>query len=783
MAQTRWNGRVAVDIRDSEPDWTPFLQPRAPDGAPNVLMVVWDDLGYGATDVFGGPIATPTMRRIAQNGLRYSNFHTTALCSPTRSSLLNGRNATSNNMACITEASAGFPGFSARIPFENGTIAEVLNERGWNTYAVGKWHLTPGDEIDLSAWKGRWPLGRGFERFYGFLGGETNQWYPDLVYDNHTVEPPAQPEDGYHLSADLADRAIEFVRDAKAVAPDKPFFMYFCPGCAHAPHHVFREWADRYKGRFDDGYEAIRERILAEQKRLGLLPVDTELSPINPHGEPDVTGPDGQPWPALDAVRPWASLNGDEQRLFARMAEVYAGFVSYTDAQIGRMIDYLEESGQLENTIVVVVSDNGASGEGGPNGSFNENKFFNNVPDTIEANLARLDELGSPTSYNHYSNGWAWAFDTPFPYWKRFAGYEGGVADPLIVAWPKGIAARNEVRDQYLHAVDIVPTLYDMLGIEPPAELRGWTQSPIEGDSFAASFADPAAPGRETQFYSMLGARAIYDRGWLATTLHPPISGWGRFEHDAWELYDLRTDRSQMRNMAGEHPERLEELKGLWFYYAGVYKGLPLDDRTALEIISSPRPQPSEPRGRYIYYPDCADVPESVAVNIRRRSFTIAAGVRIDQPEAHGVLFAHGGVAGGHSLYLKDGRLHYVYNWLGERIQTVVSPDPVPVGGHVLTAEFEKTGDDPATMSATGTLTLYVDTVAVAQSQIVTQPGMFSLVGDGLCVGRDSGSAVSPDYRSPFAFVDGEIDRVIVDVSGDHYVDHEREVLAYIARD
>src|SRR4029453_6679372 len=300
------------------------------------------------------------MRRIADSGLRYSNFHTTALCSPTRSSLLTGRNATSNNMACITEASAGFPGFSARIPFENGTIAEVLNERGWNTYAIGKWHLTPGDEVDLSAWKARWPLGRGFERFYGFLGGETNQWYPDLVYDNHPTEQPSLPEEGYHLSADLVDKAIEFIRDAKAVAPDKPGYMSFCPGCAHAPHHVFKEWADRYRGRFDQGYEAIRAGILENQQRLGLLPADTELSPINPHGEPEAPGPDGQPWPQLDFVRPWDSLSEDERRLFARMAEVYAGFVSYTDQQIGRLLDYLEEAGQLEDTIIMGVSDNGA---------------------------------------------------------------------------------------------------------------------------------------------------------------------------------------------------------------------------------------------------------------------------------------------------------------------------------------------------------------------------------------------------------------------------------------
>lgn len=777
-----FKGRVEVDIRDSIPDWDPFVQPQAPQGAPNVLMIVWDDVGYGAMDVFGGPIETPTMRRIADAGIRYSNFHTTALCSPTRSSLITGRNATSNNMACIVEGAAGFPGFSARIPFENGTIAEVLSEKGWSTFAVGKWHLTPGEESDLSAWKGRWPLGRGFERFYGFLGGETNQWYPDLVYDNHPIDQPARPEEGYHLSKDLADKAIRFVRDSKAVAPEKPWMMYLCPGCAHAPHHVFKEWADRYKGRFDEGYEAIREEILENQKRLGLLPTDCELSPINPHGEPKTTGPDGQPWPMLDFVRPWDSLGDDEKKLFARMAEVFAGFVSYTDAQIGRLIDYLEESEQLENTIIVAVSDNGSSGEGGPNGSFNENRFFNNVPDTVEENLPHLDELGSPTTYNHYNTGWAWAFDTPFPYWKRFAGYEGGTADMCVVSWPKGIAARGEARDPYVHVVDVVPTIYAMLGIEPPDVIGGYTQSPIEGDDFSASFTDPNAPGKRTQFYSMLGQRALYHDGWLACTAHPPISGWGHFELDEWELYHLAEDRSQMHNVADEHPDLLERLKGMWFFHAGVNKGLPLDDRNALEIISTPRPQPSTPRNRYVYYPDTADIPESVAVNIRGRSYTVAAGVAIDTPEAEGVLFAHGGVGGGHALYLQDGRLHYEYNWLGTKHQKVSGSSAITTGRHVFSAEFTRSGSD-ATGSATGTLRLYIDTDLAGQADIVTQPGFFGLTGDGLSVGRDSASPVSLDYSSPFGFVGGTIERVIVDVSGDAYVDHEKEVHAWIARD
>jgi arylsulfatase A-like enzyme len=776
-----FKGKIDIDIRDSVPDWTPFLQPQAPAGAPNILMIVWDDVGYGAMDVNGGPIETPHMRRISDAGIRYSNFHTTALCSPTRASLLTGRNATSNNMACITEASAGFPGFSARIPFENATIAETLAERGWNTYALGKWHLTPGDEMDMSAWKARWPLGRGFDRFYGFLGAETNQWYPNLVEDNHPVDQPAQPEEGYHLSKDLVDQGIRFIRDAKMVAPDRPWFMYFCPGCAHAPHQVFKEWADRYKNRFDEGYEAIRSSILARQKDLGLLPAEVELSPINPHGEPDLTGPDGQPWPSMDFVRPWDSLNEDERRLFARMAEVYAGYVSYTDHEIGRLIDYLEESGQLENTIIVAVSDNGASAEGGPNGSVNENKFFNGIPDRIEDNLGRLEELGSPTTYNHYNTGWAWAFDTPFPYWKRFAGYEGGVCDTFVISWPRGIAGRGEFRHQYIHAVDVVPTLYELIGVRPPEVLKGYTQSPIEGESFVRTLTDASAPGRTTQFYSMLGMRALYHDGWLVNTLHPAMSGWGHFDHDVWELYHLASDRTQSRNVASEHPDLLERLKGLWFYYAGVYKGLPLDDRTALEISLSPRPQPSAPRDRYVYYPGTSEVPLASAVNIVRRSFGIAAGVVVGTPDAEGVLLAMGGVGGGLSLYLRDRRFHFVYNWLDERIQKISSDAEISIGRHLFAAQFEKTGDDP-THSAIGTLSLFMDTELVGTQEILTQPGSFSL-SEGLSVGRDSGSPASPDYRPPFAFSGGTIEAVVFDVSGEPFTDHEKEVLTYLMRD
>ena len=445
----QFQGVVNIDVRDSKPDWGPYEQPKAPEGAPNVLFIVWDDTGFGALSPFGGPIKTPTMDRLAGGGLRYSQFHTTALCSPTRASLLTGRNHTTVGMACIAEATTGFPGSNGHIPFETATIAEVLGERGYNTYMLGKWHCCPEDETNMASTKRNWPTGRGFERYYGFLGGETNQWYPDLVQDQQFVDQPADPpkdqtewaqglDDKYHLSKDLVDRAIAMIADAKQVAPQKPFFMYFCPGANHAPHHSPKEWADRYQGAFDMGYEKIRDTILENQKRMGVVPPNTELSPMNPYA--NETSPDGTPWSPLDVVRPWDSLSDDEKRLFCRMAEVYAGFLSHADHEIGRLLDYLEESGQLDNTLIVLVSDNGASGEGGPNGSVNENKIFNGLPDRIEEALPFLDQLGSPKTYNHYPTGWACAFNTPFKLWKRYSNWEGGTADPMIVSWPQRIS-------------------------------------------------------------------------------------------------------------------------------------------------------------------------------------------------------------------------------------------------------------------------------------------------------------------------------------------------------
>jgi len=781
-----FKGVINVDIRDSKPDWAPFEPPKAPDGAPSVVYIVLDDVGFSAMGCYGGPIETPNIDRLAAEGVRYTQWHTTALCSPTRSCLLTGRNHTRNSMACITEAAIGFPNASGTIPPENGMLSEILGERGWNTYFVGKWHLCPEDEMNLASTRRNWPSGRGFERSYGFLGAETNQWYPDLFYDNHLVDQPKSPEEGYHLTVDLTDKAIEFIRDAKAIAPEKPFFLYYAPGACHAPHHVPREWIERYKGRFDIGYEALREQTLARQKELGIVPADTELPPINPIGTQETrTGPDGKPFPAVDVTRPWDSLSDEEKALFCRMAEVYAGFLTHTDDQIGRLLAFLEEWGWRENTLVYLVSDNGASGEGGPNGSVNEMKITNGIPDLIEDNLPLLDELGGTKTYNHYANGWAMAFNTPFKMWKRYE-YNGGSCDPCIVSWPAGMKAKGEVRYQYHHAIDLVPTVLDALGVEAPGAIKGHTQSHFDGVSMRYSLDDGSVPSaRRTQFYAMLGSRAIWHDGWKAVTNHPTIAGWSHFNDDEWELYHVETDRSELHNVASANWDKVRELQNLWFAEAGANGAFPLDDRSPLEILTTPRPVLSPPRNRYVYFPDTAEIPESQAVNIRNRSYAIGALVDIPAPGAEGVLFAHGSLFGGHALYVKDNRLHYAYNFVGMNQQVVVASEDVPTGENlILSASFEKTGESPPGV-ANGTLSLWHADEKVGEAQIMTQPGKFTLGGEGLCIGRDSGEAVTDDYpgESPHRFTGGTIKRVAVDVSGEPYLNLEREAQAMLSRE
>jgi arylsulfatase len=794
-----FKGVINIDVRDSVPDWEPYEQPKAPDGSPNVIFIVWDDTGFGGWEPFGVPIEMPNMKKLADNGLRYTQFHTTAICSPTRAALLTGRNHTTVGMSCIAEATEGFPGMNGHIPFETALIGEVLGERGYNTYMLGKWHCVPEDETNMASSKRNWPTGRGFERYYGYLGGETNQYYPDLVQDQQFVEQPGEPvsvqewldgKDGYQLTADLVDKAIGMIADAKQVAPDRPFFMYFCPGANHAPHHTPKAWADKYKGKFDMGYEKIREQILARQKALGILPESTELSPINPLlAEKSV---DGKPQAQVDNVRPWDSLSEDEKKLFIRMAEVYAGYSSYADHEIGRLIDYLEETGQLDNTIIVTMADNGASGEGGPNGSVNENKFFNSVPDDMAENLKLLDVLGSPATYNHYPTGWAFAFNTPFKLFKRHT-WEGGVADAMVVHWPKGIKAKGELRDQYTHCIDVVPTIYECLGVELPDEVKGYTQWPLEGTSFKYTFDDSKAKTqKESQFYQMLGTRALWRDGWKVDSIHAGApSGWSHFAADKWALYHTEVDRSEVHDVGDEHPDLRAELVALWHYQAGQYFGLPLEDRTAVEVLTTPRPQMSPPRDQYIYYPGTLEVPEAVAVSVRGRSYKIVAEVEIKTPEASGVLFAHGHMFGGHALYIKEGKLKYVYNYLGENEQMITSDADVPTGKVVLGLEFVKEKlqairNSPVPNQCIGSATLYINDKKVGEfKDMATQLGKFALCGEGLNIGREGGAPVTLDYSGvqPWAFTGGDIKRVVVDVSGEAYVDLELEAMAMLSRE
>jgi arylsulfatase A-like enzyme len=486
MAETNgFKGTMKLDVRDSTPDWSAFTAKPAPEGAPNLLVVLYDDTGTAAWSPYGGRINMPTMDRLAANGLTYSQWHTTALCSPTRSTFLTGRNHHLNGFAGISETATGFPGYGSHIPPQNATIATVLRDAGWGTYWVGKNHNVPIDAWTPGGSKKEWPLAQGFDRFYGFIGGEANQWFPSLAEDNHYIDQPYGPEDGYHLSKDLADKAIAFLRDSRQTEPNRPWYMWFCPGANHAPHHAPKDYIDKYKGMFDDGYEAYREWVLPRMIERGILPVGTELTPINPM--PPGTFAEG------DSVRPWDSLSVDEKRLYSRMAEVFAGFSEYTDAQVGRIIDYLEESGQLDNTLVIYAADNGASGEGSPNGSVNEGKFFNGWPDDIEEILAMIDELGTPNTYNHYPTGWAVAFSTPYRMFKRYT-YQGGVCDPLVISWPTGIKARGEVRDQYHHCTDIVPTILDVCGVSMPDMVNGVEQQPLSGVSMEYSFDAADAP-------------------------------------------------------------------------------------------------------------------------------------------------------------------------------------------------------------------------------------------------------------------------------------------------
>jgi arylsulfatase A-like enzyme len=769
-------GVIGRTAEESSPAWPAPV--RAAKGAPNVLFIVLDDTGYGNLGCYGSPIETPSFDRIAANGLRYSNMHTTALCSPSRSCMVTGRNHHANGMASVTELSTGYPGYNGVMPFENGMLSEVLVEQGYSTFMVGKWHLTPSNQETAAGPYDRWPLGRGFERFYGFLGGDTSQWYPDLVYDNHQVEPPKKPEEGYHLSEDLVDRAISFIADTKQVDPDKPFYLHLCFGAAHAPHHVAKEWADRYKGVFDDGWDAYREKTFARQKQLGIVAADAELS----RHDPDV--PD------------WDALPAPARQLYSRMMEVFAGFLSHADHQVGRLLEYLTTQDELENTLIMVISDNGASAEGGPTGTTNEGQFFNNAQEPIEESLALIDEIGGPKHFNHYPWGWTFAGNTPFRRWKRET-YRGGSTDPFIISWPNVIKAKGEVRTQYAHIIDMVPTTLDLLGITPPARIRGITQSPMHGVSFAHTLDDSTAETHHhTQYFEMFGHRAIDHDGWRAVCPWPgpsfteagkgfgePISAetLSRLDAEGWELYHVAEDPAETRNIAADNRARLIAMIGTWYVEAGKYQVMPIDG-SALARLAVEKPLIALPRDSYTYLPNTQSVASLAAPRVLNRPHSITADVEIPAEGAEGVLLSQGTAAGGYSFFVKDGKLRYVHNYVGRQLLGVESEDTVPPGKHQLRFEFEPTGppDLPNGKGTPGRLQLYVDgTMVGAADAAITTPFVFN--PGALTCGANPGSPVSPDYEGPFTFT-GTLHSVTLDVSGDLIHDPEAELRVHLAR-
>ena len=769
-------GVIGRTTDESSPAWPRPL--RAKPGSPNVLFIVLDDTGFGQLGCYGSPIATPNFDALAAGGLLYTNMHTTALCSPSRSCIITGRNHHANATAAINEIATGYPGYNGQIPFENGFLSEMLLANGYSTYMVGKYHLLPSEFESGAGPFDRWPLGRGFERFYGFLGGDTSQWHPDLIYDNHQVEPPRTPDQGYHLTEDLVDKAIEFIADAKQVAPHKPFYLHFCTGAMHAPHHVAKEWADRYAGQFDDGWDAYRKRVLARQKELGVMPADAELS----RHDPDV--PD------------WDSLPPEARRLAARMMEVFAGFLSHTDHHIGRLLDFLTETGELDDTLIMVVSDNGASAEGGPTGTTNELQFFNYAPESLEESLAKIDELGGPTTFNHYPWGWTWAGNTPFRRWKRET-YRGGTADPFLVHWPNGIRARGEMRTQYAHIIDMVPTVLDAFSLDPPATVRGVTQSPIHGVSFVHTFDDPAAATRHrTQYFEMFAHRSIDHDGWRAVCPWPgpsfaeagkpfgaPISAEALTDLDAhhWELYHVAKDPAENHNVADQHRDKLIELIAMWYTEAGKYNVFPVDG-TAAQRLMTERPQVAEPRTQYVYRPGTQTQPFWVGPRVLNRPHSITADAEIPASGAEGVLLCQGSNVGGWSFYVKDGRLRYAHNYVGRETYHVAAPDALPAGRHQLRFEFEPTGEPDILQGkgSPGRAQLYVDGHLVAQNEFpVTTPVVFN--PGGLTCGANPGSPITTDYQAPFRFT-GTLHTVTVDLSGDLITSTESEMRMAMAR-
>jgi arylsulfatase A-like enzyme len=759
----KFGGRIGRDWRESEPWWP--AEPVPAPGSPNVVLVVLDDVGYAQLGCYGSDIETPVLDGLAAGGVRLANFYTTALCSPTRVCLLTGRNHHRSGMGRIADLAIGYPGYWGKPPRENGYLSEVLRAAGYATYAIGKWHLTPEDETSMAASRATWPLARGFDRWYGFHGGETHQFVPALYHDNHCVhpsqvqpgqvqpsqvQPPRPADDSYHLTEDLAGRAIEFLGDLRAVEPGRPFFLYFATGACHSPHQPPARWREHYRGRFDLGWDAWRDRVYARQLATGLLPPGTALSPR-------------PAWvPAFDSLGP------DERAVAARLMECFAGFLSHADEQIGLVLDFLQERGELANTVVCVVSDNGASAEGGAEGTVNDMRMVNLDPPTPAEMARHLDEIGGPLTHNNYPWGWTMAGNTPFRRWKREV-HQGGIADPCIISWPAGGLDSGAIRHQFAHAIDVMPTLLELTGIKAPANIDGVAQSALDGVSFGYLLPPGAqsAPGRHrTQYFEMFSSRAIYHDGWKAVTFHPvgPLyddqDPNAPFEQDVWELYHVAEDLSESRDLAAEHPQLLASLVELWWAEAGRNQVLPLDNRVLWALVH-PKPDRRPPRDSYEYRQGGAPVPESVAVNVRNRSHVLAVDLTIAGPDdADGVLLAQGSVLGGWSLHILGGRLRYVHNLYGKERHVVSAAEEITAGQHHV--EYAFTKDD----GLGGTGVLSCDGREVGRGQIPRfTPSGFSGTGVGLTCGYEWGPAIGAGYTAPFAFP-GTIRRAIVGVTG-----------------
>jgi arylsulfatase A-like enzyme len=736
---------TVFDVRNATPP--PRFEVKTPPNAPNVLIILIDDMGFGQSSAFGGPIHMPTVESLASSGLRYNEFHTTALCSPTRSALLSGRNHHMNNFGSIAETATAFPGQTGQRPNSVAPLAETLRLNGYSTAAFGKSHETAPWEVSPSGPTDRWPTRSGFDKFYGFIGGETNQWAP-LIYDGMIqVEPSHDPN--YNFMTDMTNQAIDWLGYQKSLTPDKPFFIYFAPGATHAPHHVPKEWIAKYKGQFDQGWDKVREETLARQIKLGVVPAGTKLAP------------------KPEAIKDWAALSPDEQKLFAREMEVFAGFGEYADNEIGRLIHAIEKTGQLDNTLIFyIVGDNGASAEGGMVGLFNEMTYFNGVHESVQDILKHYDELGGPSTYPHYAAGWAVAGDSPFEWTKQVASSYGGTRNGMVIHWPKRIAAKGEVRSQWHHVIDVAPTILEAAGLPEPKSVNGTPQTPIEGVSMVYTFADAKTPSRHTtQYFEIFGNRAIYQDGWLAGTVHR--AAWEfkprrTLEEDVWELYDARSDFSLANDLAAKNPQKLKEMQDLFLKEAVKYSVLPLDDRT-LERLNPAlvgRPDLMAGRTSLTVYQGMTGMSENVFINVKNRSHTVTADVEIPQGGANGVILAQAGRFGGWSLYLKDGKPTYTYNWLGLARYTVAASQALHAGKATIRFEFVYDGGG---VGKGGTGTMYIDGKNVATGRIEqTQCCAFS-ADEGTDVGADEGTPVTEDYQVPFKFT-GQIDSVTIEL-------------------